>query len=378
MKRTPSPEAARLSTASLAALSLGVLVLDPAGNPVLANPAAQRLGLAGKPSTGPSGPLAAHRPHPAALTLADQVAVTGDHREIEVDLHQEMGGAPMSVALRALPLPEGHVLVEATDVTEAHRLARTRRDFVANVSHELKTPVGALRLLADALCDAALPAAGDTGFADPVSIRRFSERIQHESARLGRLVADLLELSRLLGAEPLPDPVPVPVDRIIAEVLDRSRTAAADNDTALCWAGQLGLTAYGSETQLVTALANLVENAIAYSPPNTTVTIQTESDERHLILGVTDEGIGIEAKYLGRIFERFYRIDKARSRATGGTGLGLAIVKHIASNHAGEVDVISTPGAGSTFTLRLPSRPPGGTAAASRPPHDRPEKRERR
>jgi two-component system sensor histidine kinase SenX3 len=224
-----------------------------------------------------------------------------------------------------------------------------RKDFVANVSHELKTPVGALALLAETLLEA---------IDDPEASRRFAERIHHESQRLGRLVKELLELSRLQGAEPLPAQLPVAVDRIVNEVVDRTRTAAAAKHIDIHFAGQRGLIVFGNEGQLVTAVANLVENAIAYSPEETKVTIDAHVGADMVHIGVADQGIGIAAKDLDRIFERFYRADKARSRDTGGTGLGLAIVKHISVNHGGRVDVESTLGEGSTFTLRLPARPP--------------------
>jgi two-component system, OmpR family, sensor histidine kinase SenX3 len=218
----------------------------------------------------------------------------------------------------------------------------------------LKTPVGALQLLSEALQDALT---GDDQ-ADIEAVGRFAERIRHESVRLGRLVSELLELSRLQGAEPLPQREPCSVDRIIAEVVDRSRTAAAAKDIEVRVLGERGLTVYGNESQLVTALANLVENAIAYSPEHTVVEVTVDQGQSAVQIAVRDQGIGIEPRDLDRIFERFYRADRARSRSTGGTGLGLAIVKHVATNHGGRVDVTSTVGEGSTFTLRLPARSP--------------------
>ena len=182
----------------------------------------------------------------------------------------------------------------------------------------------------------------------------------------------LLDLARLQGGEPLPEPAPVSVDRIIAEVIDRTRTPASAKGLEVRFVSRRGLTVYGSESQLVAAVANLAENAIAYSPDTEDgrtplhVTITARGDEDWVEISVTDQGIGIEPKDLDRIFERFYRADKARSRATGGTGLGLAIVKHIATNHGGQVEVVSTVGVGSTFTLRLPARPP--EAALPLPP----------
>jgi two-component system sensor histidine kinase SenX3 len=257
-------------------------------------------------------------------------------------------------------------------VTELHRVDRVRRDFVANVGHELKTPIGALQLLSEALLDATDPADEDTTpttdpAEDVAAARRFAERIHHESTRLGRLVAELLELSRLQGGEPLPDRTPVAVDWVVAEVLDRARTGAAAKQIGITVTGSPGLTVYGNDSQLATALTNLVENAVAYSPEHSEVVIDCRSGEGYIEVSVTDRGIGIAPAELDRIFERFYRSDRARSRATGGTGLGLAIVKHIATNHGGRVDVSSVLGEGSTFTLRLPARSPDAPVSLPEP-----------
>lgn len=360
-----SPQAQRLAVDSLGALRVGVLVLDAADRPVLANPAAVELGLLREQSGDRTG-ASSRRVHAVIRTLAGQVRRSGVGRQVDLDLprfgQSELAGESLGVHIRVVPLTgtgygPGHVAVEASDVTEAHRVARVRRDFVANVSHELKTPVGALALLAEALFEAA---------DDPDASRRFAERIQHESQRLSRLVTELLELSRLQGGEPLPAPLPVAVDRIVHEVVDRSRTAAAAKGIELVLTGTKGLTVYGHEGQLVTAVANLVENAIAYSPEETTVTITAHRSGTTVEIGVVDQGIGIAPEDIDRIFERFYRADQARSRVTGGTGLGLAIVKHIAVNHGGRVSVESKVGEGSTFTLRLPARPPD--AALPLPP----------
>jgi two-component system sensor histidine kinase SenX3 len=343
-----SAQADRLAADTLGALGVGVLVLDSADHPVLVNPAAIELGLV-REGVSPN------HVHPVIRTLAGQVRRNGVRRDVELDLPR--GGAlsrdPLGVRVRVNPLggdyPAGHIAIEAADVTEAHRVARVRRDFVANVSHELKTPVGALALLAETLLDAV---------DDAEASRRFAERIHHESQRLARLVKELLELSRLQGAEPLPIPEPVSVDRVVHEVVDRAGTAAAAKDIDLKVIGERGRTIFGNEGQLVTAVANLVENAIAYSPNHTTVSVEVGQDDASVIIAVRDQGIGIAANDRDRIFERFYRADQARSRDTGGTGLGLAIVKHIAVNHGGRVDVHSGVGVGSTFTLRLPARPP--------------------
>jgi two-component system sensor histidine kinase SenX3 len=346
-----------LGRRTIDSLRAGVVVLDPDDVPVLVNPAARAMGLL---RTGASpGSIA---PHPLIRTLAGQVRRTGIRREVELDLPRgrDTGGDnPLGVHLRAMGVGGGYIAVEAADVTESHRLTRVRRDFVANVSHELKTPIGALQLLAEALLDATEPSGAAPDLSeDMVAARRFAERIQHESTRLGRLVQELLELTRLQGAEPQPAPEPVSVDWVIAEVVDRTRTTAAARDIEVLVEGERGLTVYGSDSQLATAVANLVENAVNYSGDGTTVRITARGGEEYVEIAVADQGIGIAPSDVDRIFERFYRADQARSRATGGTGLGLAIVKHIASNHGGRVDVSSTLGGGSTFTLRLPARPP--------------------
>ncbi|MFV2099700.1 ATP-binding protein [Micromonospora sp. LOL_024] len=356
-----------LGRRAIDSLRAGVVVLDAEDVPVLVNPAARAMGLLR--TGGRPGSIAAH---PLIRTLAGQVRRTGVRREIELDLprgRDNAGENPLGVHLRAMGLGNGYIAVEAADVTESHRLARVRRDFVANVSHELKTPIGALQLLAEALLDATVPA-GDGRpdlSEDLVAARRFAERIQHESTRLGRLVQELLELTRLQGAEPQPAPEPVPVDWVISEVIDRTRTTAAARRIEVTVEAERGLTVYGSDSQLATAVANLVENAVNYSGEETTVRITARAAGEQVEIAVADQGIGIAPTDVDRIFERFYRADQARSRLTGGTGLGLAIVKHIASNHGGRVDVASTLGGGSTFTLRLPARPPDDLLAALSP-----------
>nr|WP_229715684.1 ATP-binding protein [Mangrovihabitans endophyticus] len=348
-----------LGRKSLDSLRVGVVVLDADDHPVLVNPAARAMGLLR--SAGTPGTIAAH---PILRTLAGQVRRTGVRREVELDLPRGRAGsavAPLGLHLRAVALNSTHVAVEAADVTESHRLARVRRDFVANVSHELKTPIGALQLLAEALLDATElpdPEPDEEQSEDLMAARRFAERIHHESARMGRLVNELLELTRLQGAEPLPTPEPVTVDWVIAEVIDRTRTTASAKNIDVVYTGARGAVVYGSDTQVATAVTNLVENAIAYSGDDTTVSLTMRQDDDWIEIDVADQGIGIAPHEVDRIFERFYRADQARSRSTGGTGLGLAIVKHIATNHGGRVDVSSTLGGGSTFTLRLPARPP--------------------
>ena len=316
------------------ALPVAVMVLDATDEAVLANQAAIALGLLadnGLPVT-------------ELRALVRETRRAGLPREADILLR----GVPSAVRARLAPLADGQVALLVEDVTEARRVEAVRRDFVANVSHELKTPVGAMLLLAEALQGAS---------SDPAAVRRFADRVHHEAGRLGRLVQELLDLSRLQGAEPMPDARPVSLDAVLAEAVDRTRTAAASRGIAVVRGGARGLSVLGSETQLVTALVNLIDNAVAYSPDRTRVALAVRRDGKWAELSVTDQGIGIGEKDLERVFERFYRADPARSRATGGTGLGLAIVKHVASNHGGEVGVWSVEGSGSTFTLKLPVAP---------------------
>jgi two-component system sensor histidine kinase SenX3 len=237
-----------------------------------------------------------------------------------------------------------------SDVSEQRRLEAVRRDFVANVSHELKTPVGALTLLAEAVQDAS---------DDPATVARFAGRMQHEGARLTRLVGELMELSRVQGVDPMPGAASVEIAPMVEESVDRSRLAAEQAGIEVDVRCEPDLVVRGDARQLGTAVANLVDNAIAYSPRGTRVVVTACAASDHqarpcVDIAVADQGLGIAEVDLDRIFERFYRVDPARSRATGGTGLGLAIVKNIVTNHLGTVDVRSVVGAGSTFTIRLP------------------------
>ncbi len=232
------------------------------------------------------------------------------------------------------------------DQSEYARMEATRRDFVANVSHELKTPVGAMAVLAEAL----LASADDTE-----TVRRFGEKVLVEANRLGDMVTELIELSRLQGGERLPELGAVDVDTVVSEAISRHKVPADNADITVCTDQPSGLQMLGEQTLLVTALANLVSNAIAYSPRGSLVSISRRRRGDNIEIAVTDRGIGIARKDQERVFERFFRTDKARSRATGGTGLGLAIVKHIAANHNGSIGLWSQPGTGSTFTLSIPA-----------------------
>jgi len=328
----------------------GVVVLNKVGGVVLCNPASIDLGL-----------VRGERPDERAWKAAERVLEGGE--VVQVDLSPLERGArtgrgPTAVLGEVRPLGDGFTVVDAADESDAVRLEATRRDFVANVSHELKTPVGAVALLAEAVLDAA---------DDPHEVRRFCTKILNESTRLGALVTELIALSRLQGAEPLPELATVEVDEVVREALDRCRLAAESADIRITVDPPSGLLLDGDATLLITALSNLVDNAVSYSPPGSPVSVSRRLAEGFVEIAVTDRGIGIAPEHQERVFERFFRVDQARSRVTGGTGLGLAIVKHVAANHGGDVRLWSRPGTGSTFTLRVPAHPDSSENAPNPP-----------
>lgn len=256
--------------------------------------------------------------------------------------------ATLSVAVRAAPLGDGYVALFVEDRTRAQRVEDVRRDFVANVSHELKTPVGGISLLAEAVLDAS---------DDPETVVRFASRILLESRRLARLVQDVVDLSRLQADEAITDPRPVDVGQVVAEAIDSVHTVSESRGVEIAAHVEPGTNVLGDQRMLGIAVGNLLSNAINYSAEHTRVAVTAGAQRGVVEVAVADQGTGIAPDALERIFERFYRVDKARSRATGGTGLGLAIVKHICTNHGGEVTVWSKVGEGSTFTIRLPAAP---------------------
>jgi two-component system, OmpR family, sensor histidine kinase SenX3 len=284
---------------------------------------------------------------PELSRLVQAARRTGQPQTAELALEfNDFPRRQVAVGARAQQLESGEVALVVDDLTEAKRVESVRRDFVANVGHEIKTPVGALQLLAEAALDA---------HDDPEAVERFVGRMQHEAKRLSRLVQELLDLSRLQGADPLPTATEVSVDAILDEAVDRTRLVAEARGITIVRGGDPDLTVLGDEGQLVTAVANLLYNAVSYSPDETRVALGVHLRDDVVEIAVTDQGIGIAEDEQERIFERFYRVDQARSRETGGTGLGLAIVKHTVGNHGGEVTVWSQPGNGSTFTIRLSS-----------------------
>jgi two-component system sensor histidine kinase SenX3 len=346
--RSQAAAAARRSRAlgeALDAIPLGVILGDRHGAVVYRNPAATEF-------------LGAR--HGEALVevairelIGDAVAGRRTSRSLE------LFGPPRRVLeVQAVPLGEdgavtgGLIVVE--DVSNHRRLEAVRRDFVANISHELKTPVGALGLLAETLL----------GEDDPEVSRPLAERMVAEAFRVNRTIEDLLELSRIEAGE-MPVRQPVHVQQVLDGAADRIRPAAAlrSIDVVVEPGPAAGLVVMGDRRQLVSAVFNLLDNAVKYSEPARSVRLGATAvaggdGSPWVELAVEDQGMGIPGRDLERVFERFYRVDRARSRGTGGTGLGLAIVRHVAGNHDGEVSVESQEGIGSTFRLRLPAAEP--------------------
>ena len=362
-RRLPAQDQAELSDGVvrvLAVLRSAAVVLRSDESVVRASAAAYALGIV-------RGDRVVH---PAIQDMIDSVRRSGEIADQELQLPRgPVGRGEVLLQVRVAQLDPQHVLVLAEDRTESARIETIRRDFTVNVSHELKTPVGAISLLAETLQDAA---------EDPEAVRHFAGRMQQESVRLGALVQEIIELSRLQlkGSE---HPVSiVNVDGVIAEATDRAKVVASGKDIDLVVKGDPDAYVYGDHNLLVTAVRNLVDNAISYSPEHTSVGIGVRQRGELVEVSVVDQGIGITPEQQTRIFERVYRVDPARSRATGGTGLGLSIVKHVAADHGGDVSIWSNEGQGSTFTLRIPaatnleSKP--GTTLGELPALDQPAK----
>lgn len=257
-----------------------------------------------------------------------------------------IGAGKRELTVSVAPLnEEGMVLVLIADESEARRIDAVRRDFVANVSHELKTPIGALGLLSEAILGAK---------DEPEAVVRFASRMQNEAKRLADLVQEIIDLSRLQSSDPLQKAFDVEISDVVREAVNQAQFSSEQRGISLEIGEVEDATVIGDRDQLITAVHNLIENAVNYSPEDTKVSIVTKLNDNLIEISVTDQGIGIAEGDLARIFERFYRVDPARSRMTGGTGLGLSIVKHVALNHGGDVKVWSKVGVGSTFTLQLP------------------------
>jgi two-component system sensor histidine kinase SenX3 len=331
--------------ASLDHVREGVMVWDDQGRLVYANHNASAF------PGGRQGEALAEQ----ALSSLVQSALAGRGGEQTLDL---FGPPRRTLVLTTAPLDDERRTIGAVavieDVSERRRLEAVRRDFVANISHELKTPVGALGLLAETLA----------GERDRAVTERLSKRMHEEALRVGRIIEDLLDLSRI-EAEEAPAREPVPLHIVVAQAVERVRPLAEHRGIALDVDDPpRRLTVLGDRRQLVSAVHNLLENAVKYSDAGSSVELRVTSDGQQVELVVRDHGIGIPARDLERVFERFYRVDRARSRDTGGTGLGLSIVRHVARNHGGDVALESQEGVGSVFTLRLPAGPRAVTLSA--------------
>jgi two-component system, OmpR family, sensor histidine kinase SenX3 len=320
---------------AVAAFEDGVVVVDARGNDVMRNTAGERF----------RGARHADALVEDALRTLLAPALRGERAQRELQLF----GPPREVLqVRTAPLWRRNRVIGAVafvrDVSELRRVESVRRDFVANVSHELKTPIGALSLLAETMA---------VGEDSPVN-NQLADRVQREANRLGRIVDDLLDLS-LIEAQERPIREPVPVHVVLHEAGERVRGAADTVGIPLSVAPvATDLVVAGDRSQLVSAVTNLLDNAVKYSEPGEPVEVEATVAGGSICISVRDHGIGIPSRDLERIFERFYRVDRARSRATGGTGLGLSIVRHVAQAHGGDVTVVSTEGEGSTFLLRVP------------------------
>ena len=326
-------------------LELGVVISDADGTVMYRNEAASKM-------------LGTH----AGLIVDQHIeeALDAARQKLRVDEIVELNGPPRSYfLLLAESMPNGYAVATVNDVSERHRSDLMRTDFIANISHELKTPVGAIAVLSEAL----------EGETDPAVVDRVSSRLVDEAHRAVRSIDDLLELTTIESG-PSSDDL-IELDAVIADAIARGRVADEGRGvtvTALDSSSPVSMR--GDRRQLLSALGNLVENAVKYSDDGGTVQVRTRCDDRTIEVMVADDGVGIPQRDLDRIFERFYRVDRARSRHTGGTGLGLSIVRNVATNHGGEVLVSSQEGEGSTFVLRLPATllvddPPAAVTDAS-------------
>ena len=283
--------------------------------------------------------------HDSLIDLVNSARVADGPCEVELELSTGLQSEPVWVSARAVHLAEGNVLLTVEDETEAKRLEETRRDFVANISHELKTPIGAISLLSEALVDAA---------EDPKMVKKFSTDLIKESKRLANLVQEIIQLSRLQSTDVIKNAQVLDLRNVILEAIERNSVLAERRAIRISADAPAGIFVLGDQEMLTVAVKNLIENAITYSDEGKQVGIGLRKKHGVAAIAVTDNGIGMTPEQQERVFERFYRADASRSRQTGGTGLGLAIVKHVSATHLGDVQVFSKPGVGSTFTLRLP------------------------
>jgi two-component system, OmpR family, sensor histidine kinase SenX3 len=336
--------------AVIATMHNPAVVVDPSNTVVAASPQALAVGLV----------VRRRLVHQELADLVDRVRSSGEMGSEDLELPRGRRGEIMGfLSFRAATLGNRYVLLTADDLTETRRIDEVRRDFIANISHELKTPIGAIGLLAETLV-----AAAD----DPDHVRRFAAQLVTESERLAALTKDIIDLSRLQSIDALESSEEVSIDKIVQSAIDGNSVVARSRSIDLVRAKKSRLRVIGDPSLLQVAVSNLIANAIKYSPDNTRVGVGVKSSKGFVEIAVTDQGVGIPEADVDRVFERFYRVDPARSRATGGTGLGLAIVKHVVGNHGGDVRVWSQPGRGSTFTIRIPEADPDLTSALDEQP----------
>lgn len=334
MNNGNSTQTAAVAVEVLDALAIGAVIVNEAGFMLQTTERAKDFGFqSGRPLV-----------EQELLSLATQARKGRETLNFEGPLN--LGGrVAVWVLATAAPIGNGMVVLTIEDRTEARRLEETRRDFVANISHELKTPIGAIGLLAETLQDAT---------DDPVAVNKFASSLQREANRLGHIVQEIIELSRLQSATLAPNGQRVSLNEIVSDALDRTRISATAKQMKVVVDVKEQFYIEGNYEQLAVAITNLIENAINYSDSNGQIGVALLRNGEMVDVVITDNGVGIALDDQARIFERFYRVDPSRSRETGGTGLGLSIVKHIALNHGGEISVFSKPGLGSTFTLSLP------------------------
>ncbi|APT91817.1 histidine kinase [Corynebacterium phocae] len=320
----------------------GATVVDRAGDVILSNPSAHEMALVHDRTINAE-----------VWKVAQEVFEDKETRSLDLKISQRRTGhrvTQVQAVVKPLTLNDDRfVIIYGSDESESVRMEAARRDFVANVSHELKTPVGGIALLAEALLE-------DPG--DPAHVEYFGTRVQKEAARMANMVNELIALSKLQGAERLPEMEPVRVDDIVTDAIARNQLTADALNIELTAGQPTDKLVMADKSLLVTALSNLIVNAINYSPESTPVSVTKKVVGEHgkeiVLIRVTDRGVGIAPEDQKRVFERFFRVDKARSRQTGGTGLGLSIVKHVVANHGGNLKLWSRPGTGSTFTIELP------------------------
>jgi two-component system, OmpR family, sensor histidine kinase SenX3 len=330
----------------LAVLPSASIVVDPDGFVVQASARSYALGLITRNSVAIK----------EIVAMVERVVLDSETREQEMRVRRPpLGRELLELRVRVAVLAPGRILILIDDLAEDRRVDAVRRDFVANVSHELKTPVGALSVLAEAV-----QSASD----DADQVRHFAERMQVEASRLGHLIQDIIDLSRLQSDDPLLHAQVVNIDDVVHRAIEDVRTVADKREIDIVIACDPENFVYADFSQIQTALRNLLVNAIAYSSDGTSIAVYSRAVDSIVELTVKDQGVGIPTNDLDRIFERFYRVDPARSRVTGGTGLGLSIVKHVCQNHGGECTVWSEAGVGSSFTLRLPAYVPDEVAQA--------------